>query len=271
MSLDQPPPDAASIARSQLGLSPDTPIWNLLRVVETAGVLVLALPIDLEGRDAFSLWAGLDQKRPVIFLAANRPGDRIRWNIAHELAHLILHSTIKGQLAEVEHQADEFAAELLMPEEAMRRELVPPITLERVSRLKPRWRVAIQSLVRRAHELEIISRWQYKYLFEQIGARGWRMSEPEHLAVAVEKPRALRKMAELLYGVPVNYQRMAKDLRLAPAFVKVILESHADRAEFTGVRQARGAGRAALLNSTSVPARPFLRSVPSSGQTASPP
>jgi len=255
--LDQAPADAAGITRSQLGLSPDTPVPNLLRVVETAGVLVLALPVDLEGRDAFSSWAGLDHKQPVIFLSANRPGDRVRWNIAHEVAHLVLHPTIKGQLALVERQADEFAAEFLMPEAAMRRELAPPITLDRVARLKPRWRVAVQSLVRRAHELEIISKRQYTYLFEQIGARGWRTHEPDHLAVPVEKPRALRKMAELIYGDPVNHQRMAKDMKMAPSFVKRLLDSHADKAEYVGSVPPGRSSRVVPIR----PSRGHLRSV----------
>jgi len=232
--LSEPPAVAAGITRSLLGLSPDLPIVNLLKVVESAGVLVLSLPIDLEGRDAFSLWAGVDHKRPVIFLAPNRPGDRVRFNITHELGHLVLHPSIKGQVAVVEREADRFAAEFLMPETAMRRELVPPLSLMSIAKLKPRWRVAIQALIRRAHDLELITPRQYTYLFQQLSARGWRTEEPAHLEVPVEKPRAFRKMAELLYGTPVNHQKMATDFKLRSQFVKTILDVHADRAEFAG-------------------------------------
>jgi Zn-dependent peptidase ImmA (M78 family)/DNA-binding XRE family transcriptional regulator len=232
--LSESPAVAAGLTRALLGISPDLPIPSLLRVVESAGVLVLAIPFDLDGRDAFSLWAGIEHRRPVIFLSANRPGDRLRFNVAHELGHLVLHSTIKGQVASVEAAADEFAAELLMPEIAMRRDLAPPVTLSGIAKLKPRWRVAIQALVRRAHDLGIITKRQYSYLFQQIGARGWRTEEPAHLAVPVEKPRALRKMAELLYGSPIAYRKMAEDLNLQPQFVKQILDVHAERSEFSG-------------------------------------
>jgi Zn-dependent peptidase ImmA (M78 family)/DNA-binding XRE family transcriptional regulator len=232
--LTEPPADAASITRAWLGLSPDTPIPNLLRAVESAGVIVLALPIDLEGRDAFSLWAGVDQKKPVIFLSSDRPGDRVRWNIAHELGHMVLHHAIKGQISSVEREADEFAAELLMPESAMRREITTPATLISIAALKPRWRVAIQALVRRAHDLSLVTDRQYRYFFEQIGVRGWRKREPAHFDVPVEKPRALRKMAEILYGEPPNLTRMADDLKLAPEFLGLILGGHADGSEFAG-------------------------------------
>jgi Zn-dependent peptidase ImmA (M78 family)/DNA-binding XRE family transcriptional regulator len=229
--LLETPHVAARVARSMLGLSPDTPIPGLLSVVEKAGVLVLALPVDLEDRDAFSLWAGIEPaRRPVIFASAGRPGDRLRYSISHELGHLVLHPSIKGQISDAEKEADQFAAEFLMPEMAMRRELVTPVTLASVSKLKARWRVAIQALVRRAFELDIITRRQYTYLFEQIGARGWRKNEP--IEVPVEKPRALRKMAELVYGLPINVERLAGDLKLSTRFVKGIIEAHADRSEF---------------------------------------
>ena len=227
--LNEPPDVAAAITRASLGMSPDAPIPNLLRAVEAAGVLVLAIPIDLEGRDAFSLWAGIEQKKPVIFLSANRPGDRVRWNIAHELGHMVVHPAIRGQIASIEREADSFAAELLMPAVAMRREIVPPVTLSSIAKLKPRWRVAIQALVRRAHDLEIITGRQYRYLFEQIGARGWRTNEPGHLAIGVERPRALRKMAELVYGQPINLQRMSADLNLGREFIEAVMAVHADR------------------------------------------
>jgi len=78
---------------------------------------------------------------------------------------------------------------------------VPPVTLATVAKLKPRWRVSIQALIRRARDLAIISDRQYHYLFQQLSARGWRKREPAQFDVAAEKPRAFRKMAEVLYGV----------------------------------------------------------------------
>lgn len=229
--LSEPPDVAAHITRSMLGLSPDTPIPNLLSIIEKAGVLILAIPVDLEDRDGFSLWAGFDPgRRPVIFVSAGRPGDRVRYTISHEAGHLVLHPTIKGQIADAEKEADQFAAELLMPEIAMRRELVPPVTLTTMMRLKARWRVSIQALVRRAFDLEIITKRQYTYLFEQISARGWRKSEP--VEIPIERPRALKKMAELLYGIPINYEKLAADLKLSTTFVKSVLEVHAEKSEF---------------------------------------
>ena len=175
--LKPEPIHAARMTRSQLGLSPDRPIGNLINALEKGGVLILALPILLEGRDAFSAWVGQEQDIPVIFLSGGKPGDRLRFNIAHELAHLVMHRGKHDEGKELELQANIFASEMLMPEEGLMIDLVPPITLTSLAPLKPKWGVSIQALVKRAKDLEIISARQYRYLFEQIGSRGWIMQE----------------------------------------------------------------------------------------------
>jgi hypothetical protein len=58
--------------------------------------------------------------------------------------------------------------------------------------------------------------------------------------VPLEKPRALRKMAELLYGNPVNYRKMGSDLKLSEERIARILEVYAEKAEFLdGARPSR--------------------------------
>ena len=138
----------------------------------------LALPIDLAKIDAFSTWLTAASKRPIIAACHNKPGDRLRFNVAHELGHLVLHGELKRLRPGEHQQADRFAAELLMPGAAMRKEIEPPVTLSRIAPLKLRWGVSLQALIRRAHDLGIIANRQYRYLFEQLSARGWRTNEP---------------------------------------------------------------------------------------------
>ncbi len=226
--LKPDPIHAACVTRSELGLSPDRPIGNLINALEKGGVLILALPILLEGRDAFSAWVGQEQAIPVIFLSGGKPGDRLRFNIAHELAHLVMHRGRRDEGKALEEQAHQFASEFLMPEDGVRTDLLPPITLTSLAPLKPKWGVSIQALVKRAKDLEIISPRQYRYLFEQIGARGWRLQEPINLCVPIEKPRAFKKMAELIYNRPTDIKRFAEDMKLSPSFLRELLDAHAD-------------------------------------------
>jgi Zn-dependent peptidase ImmA (M78 family)/transcriptional regulator with XRE-family HTH domain len=222
------PTVAARMTRSELGLSPDRPIPNVVDVMEQGGLLILALPFMLKGRDGFSGWAGFEETKPVIVVSGGGPGDRIRFSVAHELGHLVMH---RGWLAEpwkLEPQANCFAAELLLPEEGIRCDLVPPVTLTSLAKLKPKWGVSLQTLIRRAKDLGIVSLRQYRYLFEQLGARGWRLQEPSHLALPVEKPRALIKMAESLYGRPIDVRRFSDAMLLSPTFLRNVLEAHED-------------------------------------------
>jgi len=227
MSAD--PLAAANVTRSALGLSPDRPIFHLIHAIERCGGIVFAIPTVLERRDAFCTWVGQDAPRPVVIVASARSGDRLRFSVAHELGHVVMHQPPQGDDREIERQADRFAAELLMPEAAMHHELVQPVTLTTLAPLKPRWGVAIQALIRRAHELNVISSSQYWYLNERLSARGWKLEEPKNLEIAIERPRALRQMAELLYGRPIDYKKMADEMHLAPTFLKQIVEAHAEK------------------------------------------
>jgi len=218
------PAEAAQETRRWLELPFDTPIPHLINSVERCGIIVLALPLhDLEEIDAFSSWA---ETKPVIAVCVGKPGDRVRWSTGHELGHLVLHAEKKIRTEE-HREADRFAAELLLPETAMRREIVSPVTLSSLAMLKPRWGVAIQALIRRAHDLKIITDRHYRYLFEQLSMRGWRTQEPENLNIPVEKPRALRKMVELSpFGS--NYRTLASELRITEETLKEVLDLYDD-------------------------------------------
>ncbi len=177
--------------------------------------------------DALSAWVGDHGRQPVIAVLSGKPPDRLRFSTAHELGHLLLDHAARGTPgSKEEHEADAFAAELLLPADAARQELTSPVTLSKLMPLKQRWRIALSALARRAHDIEVITERQYRYLLTQISVRGWRKQEPD-MGIPREQPRALRQMAELVYGVPVDVRALAADLRLMPSRVLAILEVHA--------------------------------------------
>lgn len=221
---------AAQQMRRVMGLSPEEPITYLIHSIEKAGVTVLALPTNLRKVDAFSAWAGEARERPIIALCPGRPGDRLRWNVSHEVGHLILHRHSQYVRAHEHRQADQFAAELLLPEIAIREQFGPVVTLSTIAALKPRWGVAMQALIRRALDLNVISEHQYRHLFEQIGARGWRTREPANLDVPLERPSALRRMAEIAFGKPINLIRFAAEAQLSVEMIKQIIDGYQETA-----------------------------------------
>jgi Zn-dependent peptidase ImmA (M78 family)/transcriptional regulator with XRE-family HTH domain len=219
---------AAQLTRSAFGLSPDTPIKHLINVLERNGIMVVVLPKPLPDPAAYSVWTITDSSRPVIVISGKTSGDRLRFSVAHELGHLVLHQSI-NDLGKAEDEANLFAGEFLVPEVSAREDITSPVTLTNLAKLKPKWRVSIQMLVRRACDLGIVTSRQYTYLMQQIGSLGWRTREPLNLDVPIEKPRGVHQAAEMIYGLPLDYKRIAEDMNISAQMAKEIFSAHTDR------------------------------------------
>ena len=81
----------------------------------------------------------------------------------------------------------------------------------------------------KAKELEIINQRKYAYLFQQLSSRGWRTREPRVFDVPVEKPRAVRQIAEIIYGNPIRYRKLAEDVALPDSFVRSVIEAYSSK------------------------------------------
>src|SRR5438477_5859525 len=83
------PRDAAQFLRGYW-MIPRGPIENLTEIAERGGVIVVSFNFDTALMDALSFRApGLP---PLIFMNSAVPGDRYRFSLAHEIAHLTLHN-----------------------------------------------------------------------------------------------------------------------------------------------------------------------------------
>ena len=122
------PRTVAGAARHAAGLSPDTPIPDLCRLLEDHGVKVL--PLRTQRDSFFGLSVGPEDGGPAVVVNTWERISVERWifTAAHELGHLLLHSDeYRGPAAvpppdagtrESERAADAFASEFLMPEAA---------------------------------------------------------------------------------------------------------------------------------------------------------
>lgn len=214
------PAEAAAYARRQMGFSAQEPLPYLVLALERVGVTVLGLPYSVDALDAFCAWRNGD---PVIAILAGAPGDRLRFSVAHELGHLLLHGSRK--LDSAEREADLFAAELLTPLHAIGPAMPPTVTLRGLTMLKSSWGVSVKSLIRRAREVGLIDQQRSTSLYRQMSARGWNRLEPGY--VPIEKPRAFRKLAELAYGPGPNVQRFAADAGWSESLALAVLGQHA--------------------------------------------
>lgn len=166
---------------------PQGAVSSLVRSIELAGGVVFKFSFDATDIDAMSRWdPGLP---PTFFINADASPDRIRFSLAHELGHILMH---RAPSDEMERQADEFASEFLMPAPVIEGDLLG-LTLERAALLKPIWRVSMAALARRARDLGCISQRRFRSLMIELGTTGQRRRES--VTIPTEEPVAFERIA----------------------------------------------------------------------------
>lgn len=189
---DGRPAEAARLTRESWGMRPG-PIENVVRLVERHGVVV-ARPSSGDARiDAYSV--GFPGRPVIVMSSAKGKRDRSRFDVAHELGHLVMHDPAQAMTRWVENQAHEFAAEFLMPAQDIDEDLQEKGTGDFLY-LKRKWGVSIAALIRRQRDLGIIDQDNYTSRMKAISARGWRRNEPGDLGEP-EAPVLLRKAMEV--------------------------------------------------------------------------
>ncbi len=151
------------------------PVKNMLYLLEKKGVRVFSLPVDDREVDAFSFW---QEDKPFIFLNTGRTAERMRFDLAHELGHLLLHRQAKLRSRQVEQQAQDFASAFLVPADALFTQIAGELRFDDIFTLKKRWNVSAVAMVQRLWQLRIISEWHYRSWMIELSRRGFRTSEP---------------------------------------------------------------------------------------------
>jgi len=152
---------------------PMGPIRDMARLIENAGGVVIRSDFDTHRISAISQW--IPGERPIFVSNASMSADRERFSLAHEAAHLLMHERPRETQ---EKEADEFAAEFLMPSAEIRPQLANGIDLGRAAQLKTYWRVSMSAIIRRARDLECITPRRAKSLYIQMSQQGWLKKEP---------------------------------------------------------------------------------------------
>ncbi len=182
--------DAAGHVRTIWGLG-EGPISGLVETLEERGAVVLAWP-ETGKFDGLSGWANDDT--PVVVVNSIRPPDRVRFDAAHELGHLVIRCSDPD--ADQETLAHRFAAALLVPRLAAIQELGEhrrELSLPELGLLKQRWGLSMQAWVRRAFDCEIIGKSTYQDLNIRFRTNGWHRHEPYEYE-GVEEPLLFRRL-----------------------------------------------------------------------------
>ena len=182
----------------------DGPISNVTLLVENHGVVVTLIDMKANNLDAFSTWDRADNRPYIVLGSDSQSAFRTRFNVCHELGHLILHRDVsplefkdKKYFRIIEEQADRFAAAFLAPATSFAFDLTTP-SLEVFRILKPKWRTSIKMMIHRAQELEIIDREEARRFYINYNRRGWIREEPLDRDYQLEEPRLVRRAFEAI-------------------------------------------------------------------------
>jgi Zn-dependent peptidase ImmA (M78 family)/transcriptional regulator with XRE-family HTH domain len=215
--------EAAIETRRVLGF-PSGPLPNLVTLTERCGVMVGRTRLADKELDGVSQWS---DTLPCVLLNSTKSPARSRFDLAHELGHLVLHSFLSPDIIEsrtlfnlVENQAHRFASALLLPADEFQSELLQ-LTLDEFVYLKPRWQVSVQAMMRRARDLDVVDDDGYLRMIKQVSARKWRMHEPLEDVVAKERPTLLQSC---LQAIAEGLDAGVEMLRTALPFLSVLEE-----------------------------------------------
>lgn len=182
------------------GLDAESPVYNIIALAETNGVVVVETNVSDKDLDAASHWY---KTRPFIILTDNSESAvRRRFNVAHELGHLILHNGIENYddnkvIKEMEEQAHLFASAFLMPNDAFINSLLYT-SLDFYKELKKYWKVSIQAMLFKTSYLHLINEDRKLYLNKQISLRRWRTKEPLDDSIEIEKPSLNKRIFQMI-------------------------------------------------------------------------
>lgn len=224
---------AAELARIHWGLGLG-PISHMVRVVERAGIVVAFFNEASAQVDALSIAS----KRPIIVRNdAKKSPFRQRFDIAHELGHLILH---EGQVTgdrKTESEANRFASAFLLPRSTFAKAFPRKGTRldwAGIRQLKLTFGVSKAAILYRAHSLALLDESQYRSAIITLKNRGEAIEEAEDGLVEKEVSELIPKSLDVLRTAHgISFSDLAQALLVSPDFLKQIISQPKEEADFT--------------------------------------
>lgn len=198
---------AAEKCRLIWGLYLDAPIQNVTRVLEHTGCVVTTFAGVSDKIDAFSYF----RDRPIVVRSLDKQSpSRARFDLAHELGHLVMHRNLQPGDPELEDQANYFGSAFLLPRTGFIREFpADRLDWRAILSLKKRWGVSMQAIIRRAYDLNLITAVQYRNAQVHFSRTKQRTNEKGEEFVPEEVPEivsdGLIMLKENLYITPLAF------------------------------------------------------------------
>ena len=96
--------------------------------------------------------------------------------------------------ADIENEANRFAAEFMMPEKEIGPHL-RGLSIQKLAAMKPVWKMSMAAILKRSYDLGKTSVSMYRKLNTQISKYGFKTAEP--VSIAPEEPTVLRDLINI--------------------------------------------------------------------------
>lgn len=206
--------NAASSFRKHfdLGLGP---ISDMTKLCEMLGIIVTSFPGVSNEVDALSIAS----KRPIFVNNEKSSTCRQRFNLAHELGHLVLHDGCLTGDTVTEAQAHRFASALLIPQEMMNSHFRScfngRFNWSKLSEMKYSWKISKSALLYRAKSLGLLSEKSYQSGYIYLRRTGEAITEIEDHFIEKESPELLSKCFKALNKKGISINQITEDLQIS--------------------------------------------------------
>lgn len=182
--------EVARAVRQYLRL-PCGAVDSIVDILEELGIVVISFDA---GTRLFSGVVSLvvNTENFIIMVNSQMPPDRLRWTLAHELAHLIMH---RLPTKTMEEEADEFAGEFLMPSEDLAYEL-ENIDVEKLAGLKRYYKTSMSAIVTSANKRGLLSDWKARNLWVELAKQKITRKQEPTLNLEKEEPTLLNELVD---------------------------------------------------------------------------
>ena len=192
---------AAESCRKHWNLGTDNPLTSITNVLENNGVVITSFSGVSEKVDALSI----NRKHPIIIRNdAKESPCRLRFDLAHECGHFVLHNGVETGDTVTESEADKFASAFIFPKKAFVKEF-PKIFIvnrekswEPLYKLKIRWGMSLKAILYRAHFLQLITAQQYRAANVRLSKTGQSKNEKYDSSIPIEQPQLLKSSINML-------------------------------------------------------------------------
>ncbi len=221
--------------RKKFGLD-YAPIQNLTELCEDLGVIITDFNTISSEVDALSLIC----QRPIIVRNKSKNSVcRQRFDIAHEIGHMVLHNGIVTGDRLTESQAHRFASALLLPQSMLRTNF--PILFKngrfnwvKISEFKRIWGISKAAILYRARQLNLIDELQYKTGYIHLNrASGEAKQEFEDLDMPIETPTLLQDAINIILNDGISAGYISEQLNISITFLEELVNMELPRKSST--------------------------------------